>query len=141
MTLDEAVSELVVLRAHLDDLKVESGKAQNRFDELRKRLVPDLLEAAGLVKPDGTASVTHASGARVNLRHEVMAYVKVADQPTFFAWLRDHGAGDLIKETVNTQTLKAWAKEQLENGAEIPAVVQVTPETVAVVTRPKGTDL
>jgi len=36
-----------------------------------------------------------------------------------YSWLKDHGFGDLVQETVNTQTLSAWVREQTEE-AELP---------------------
>ena len=36
-----------------------------------------------------------------------------------YSWLKDHGFGDLVQETVNTQTLSAWVREQIEE-AELP---------------------
>ena len=36
-----------------------------------------------------------------------------------YAWLKDHGFGDLVQETVNSQTLSAWVREQTEE-AELP---------------------
>lgn len=39
----------------------------------------------------------------------------------FFAWLRANGFGDMIQETVNANTLRAWVKEQMEeNNDELP---------------------
>lgn len=35
-------------------------------------------------------------------------------------WLREHGAGDLIKEAVHPSTLKAYIKELRDEGGEIP---------------------
>ncbi|MGI5840547.1 MAG: hypothetical protein ACOX8W_13035 [bacterium] len=31
-----------------------------------------------------------------------------------FAWLRENGFGDLVQETVNANTLSAWAREYME---------------------------
>ncbi len=54
---------------------------------------------------------------------EVYANVKKENQETFFAWLRENGHGDLVKETVYPQTLKSFAKEQIEAGVDLPDYV------------------
>ena|SRR5690606_27570624 len=37
-----------------------------------------------------------------------------------FAWLKDHGFGDMVTETVNANTLSAWVREQLEESESLP---------------------
>ena len=49
-------------------------------------------------------------------------------------WLRAHDAGDLIQETVNASTLKAFCKEQIGKGNDIPPMVKFTPYTYAKIT-------
>lgn len=141
MTLDEAIQEALDLKEAIEDLKTRKTAAEKRFSELTYRTIPDLMQAAGHVKPDGSGSVTHVSGAMVYLRHDVQAYVLAADKPAFFEWLRANGAGEMIKEDVHSGTLKSWAKDRLENSAEIPDLVKVTPATVAILKKPKGTEL
>lgn len=42
-------------------------------------------------------------------------------QEELFTTLREHGAGDLVKESVNGNSLKSWVKEVMEqNGDELP---------------------
>lgn len=41
-------------------------------------------------------------------------------QERAFKWLRDNNLGSIIKETVNSSSLSAAAKEQMENGVELP---------------------
>ncbi len=56
-------------------------------------------------------------------------YPRVVDQQQLFADLRQRGAGTLIKETVNSNTLRAYVKECLENSNEVPKGVDVYAET------------
>lgn len=46
---------------------------------------------------------------------EIYPYVKVEDQERFYAWLRKNDMGDLIKETIHPQTLKAWAGDMVDD--------------------------
>lgn len=59
----------------------------------------------------------------IYLTTKVYAHVKAEDRETFYKWLREHGSGDLIKETVHPQTLNAFAKEQLGEGVKLPDVL------------------
>lgn len=44
------------------------------------------------------------------------------DKDIGMAWLRENGAGALIQETVNAQTLSSWAKNRIEEeGLDLPA--------------------
>jgi hypothetical protein len=43
------------------------------------------------------------------------------DKAAGFEWLRQHGHGGVIQETVNAQTLGALAKELNNDGTELPA--------------------
>lgn len=43
----------------------------------------------------------------------------------FFAWLRENGHGELIKENVHPTTLKSWVKNQRKANQPIPEMVEV----------------
>lgn len=137
-TVMELIEEAERLKEELDRLDAEKKQVSGRYETLRKKLIPDAMHAAGMVNAAGKASVTTMSGARVSLRTEVYASVNVSEQPKFFRWLRENNLGDLIKETVHPQTLKAFAKERRENGEELPEYMKVHEETAAVITRPRG---
>lgn len=135
--LSQLVEEQVGLKTQIDQLEDDLRSLKQRYDDLRMRRLPDLMNALDLVGPDGKASFTHASGARVHLTHRVRAHVPAELQPDFFAWLRANGHGGLIKETVHAQTLGSFAKELLENGRPLPPNLAAHMETVAVVTNSK----
>lgn len=136
-TLDQLVTEFIALKANVDELKTLTKSVEAQYDDMRKRRLPDKMQELGLISPDGKGGFTHSSGAKVHLRVEVYAYCKKENEPAFFEWLREQGHGALIKETVHTQTLKAFAKECLNNGVALPAQLTVTPETQAVLKSPK----
>jgi hypothetical protein len=139
VTLDQLVTEFIDLKTNVEELKALTKSVEAKYDDLRKRRLPDKMQELGLISPDGKGGFTHSSGAKVHLRVEVYAYCKKENEPAFFAWLREEGHGDLIKETVHAQTLKAFAKECLKDGVALPAQLTVTPETHAVLKSPKAT--
>lgn len=54
---------------------------------------------------------------------------KMVNQDALFADLKSRGAGDLIKPTIHSKTLKAYVKECLENSNEVPQGVEIYTKT------------
>lgn len=136
-TLDNLVSEMLDLKSNAEELDALLKSVRTKYDEIRQRRLPDLMQQLGMVSGDGKGSFTHASGAKVHLRLEVYAHYRKENEAEFFEWLRTNGHSGIIRETVNAQTLKAWAKDRVADGEPLPAQLTVTPMTVAVMTAPK----
>ena len=134
-TVVELGREMADLKDRLDKVKAEKKELQEEYDLIRKRKLPEAMEAAGLVSDAGKGSFTLADGRKAHLRTEFRAYVRKADRERVYAWLRDSGMGDLIQETVHHNTLTAFAREQTEEGNELPEEIQTYEDTVAVVTK------
>jgi hypothetical protein len=132
--IDEALELQGVIDSYEESLKA----AKARFDLLRKTLIPDAMRHAKIVDASGHGKVSHHSGARIHLRHDLNAYVLAADKPSLIHWLKKEGHGDLVREEVHHSTLKAFCKERIENRATLPPQVKTSPETVAVITVPKS---
>jgi len=56
-------------------------------------------------------------------------FSKIINREKLFADLKEKGVGDLIRETIYPQTLRAYTKECLENKNEIPQGVEVYTKT------------
>lgn len=113
------VKRLEDLRDKKADLDAELKSVNGALKELEEVLLPDTMRALGIVQGN-RGSFTTESGKRISLRTDVYASTNKAREQEFFEWLRDHNAGDLIKETVNAQTLRAFVREQREQGVTIP---------------------
>lgn len=118
--LTEMVKKLFSLKeekAHLEALLKTCNKD---IKQLAEREIPEMMEENEIekfsVQGVGTVSVTN----------KVFAYVKKEHQDEFFQWLRDHGAEDLIRESVHSSTLNSFAKEQLSEGKELPDYMSTT---------------
>jgi hypothetical protein len=105
-------------------LKLETEKfCKESFDlahderEAAEPVVYALLEAAGFSK------VTTEAGTFYR-RDDL--YASTEDKSAAYAWLREHGHGALITETVNARTLTAFVKECQEAGKEVPKGVKLT---------------
>lgn len=130
--ITELAREMKDIKEALDDMEAKRKSLQARYDEIRKRELPDALATAGL------ANIRLDTGELFSPRQEVYANVLAANRPAFHFWMRDNGHGSLIQESINPQTLKAWAREQVENGRELPPQLTITKEPVIVMTKGKS---
>jgi hypothetical protein len=99
------------------------------YDVLRFELVPEQMEE------DGTERITIAGIGRVSLTADIQVQVLKANQPALYDWFRSNKLGDLIVNTVNSSTLKAWVKRRIQAGELVPDVIKVTPMTRASITK------
>lgn len=132
VAVNTLVDEMIALKVELEGLEDLKKQRQERYDELRKRLVPDKLASLGL------KGLKLSDGGSISLRSDVYPNLDKARELEFFDWLRATGNGALIKETVNHQTLKAFVKERIEGGEAVPDTVRVHTEMTAVYTRPRS---
>ncbi|WVR18108.1 hypothetical protein JXVLWARM_CDS_0057 [Burkholderia phage Bm1] len=103
------------------------------YDFLRKKEIPDLMQA------EDVRTVTFEGIGRVQLAGDCYASIPADQKEAAFSWLRENNYGDLIQEQVNSSTLKAWAKESLEQGRELPeGVFKVEPYTRASIVKVRG---
>lgn len=145
------VANLVRQQLSLEQMVVELEenlkRAKRNLEEVSGQLLPAALEEYGL------SELTMADGSKISVQTVVSASISKERQPDAHDWLRDHGHGDLIKNTVSVtfgrgqdedakelvrrldasgfdpeqkeavhpSTLKAFVKEQVEKGREIPS--------------------
>ena len=93
----------------LDVIKKEIAEFQSQFVELM-----DLRDVQNFSVRDLGTFYVNAS-----------VIPKVTNQVELFGDLRRRGAGDLIKETVNSNTLRAYVKECLDEKNEIPKGIEI----------------
>lgn len=130
LTIAEMAAHFAKLRDIISDFKEQQSGFQKEFDVLRKDIIPAKLDEMGL---DG-APITGIG--RISLRAEVYASIVKDQKDEAYAWLAEHGHGALIKDTVNASSLKAWMKEQLANGEELPEeIFNCVPYTMATLTK------
>lgn len=121
------IHEMDQIQKRKEDLEDQLKEVNAEFDVLRLELIPTKMEEAGMesVKVEGVG--------RISLTGD--AYVSLTDKEGFFDWLQTNNLQNLITETVNPSTLKAFAKKRIKDGLEIPAAVKFTPFTRAAITR------
>ena len=130
----------------IDDLEQQLKEAKKQLLKLTDEELPAMLNEMGISR------FTLDDGSEVVVKQTFGGSITQANKAEAFAWLRDHGHDDIIKNTisvrfgrgeddqatefltvaenqghvpeqkteVHTQTLRAWIKEQTENGNEFP---------------------
>ena len=95
----------------------ESREALAEMEELLSReQIPEIM------KEHGVKTITVEGVGRVTVSYRFSC--SMLDKEMGLDWLRNNGHGGIIIETVNSSTLAAFAKSQLqEQGAELPADV------------------
>lgn len=115
-TLGERVNDYArqvgIIRELEAQLKSHKGELARREERLLENF------AAG-----GIQNMKTSAGQTVYLNREVFARL-VGDTKSAHTALRRVGLGDLIKPTVNAQTLRAYVREKEESGEEIPRGLQ-----------------
>lgn len=121
------------LAAAFDIIKPVYDSINAEYDNIRKKTLPDLMAAEDM------RTATFDGIGRIQLAADCYASIPADQQDTAFAWFRENNYGDLIKETVHSATLKAWAKEGLANGRELPeGVFKIEPYVRASIVKVKG---
>ncbi len=130
MSVKEVVETQAEARATADRLKAEAVAAKAYYDFISIFVLPSKMEDAGL------ENARFEGIGRVSLRGDMQCSTKKGQGPVLLQWLEEHDHEDLIKPGVNPSTLKAFIKEQLEAGKEIPdELLNLYPYTRAVITK------
>ena len=115
--------------------KLIKAPAELAYNHIRFTVLPNLMD------DDGVTSIGVDGVGRVNLQDDIA--VKVLDKDLLRDWLKEQGSEDIIKETVNAQTLAAFIRERMRTAAAekrlavLPAdtIMTVKPLTRAVITK------
>jgi len=115
--MDNRLTELLEKYQNLLEAKDEIAAAQKRnnynIEKARDELVAEMLEQE-------IESVTY-DGFSYTLTPKTRYSKKAGADDALFDLLRDHGLGDLIRETVNAQTLQgAMSEEAKANDGWLP---------------------
>lgn len=103
--------------------------AAERIKEAREALSDMSDSLSRVVIPDLVTNLRNTTGEKPPFNIEGVGRVSVSyrysctmlDKAVGVQWLKDHEQGGIVQETVNAQTLAAFAKDLLENqGKELP---------------------
>lgn len=123
--LTDKIMEMRDLQTQIEDLDAQIKELRRDYDHMRLAEIPALM-----AESNDARSITGAFG-RCTLTSDM--HVQTLDKPALHEWLQQTGNEALIVPTVNAQTLKAFCKEQLVNGVELPEnIVKISPFVRAV---------
>lgn len=129
MDFETVLEHLHAAKRTLDDLKAQQKVAQQLWDFLSLTIAPDRFEKQNVT------NIT-IDGFRYGLRSDLQTSVLKDNRGALYDWLREHDMEDLITETVHAMTLKAWVKEQMMAGNELPDdLLSIHAFTRATITR------
>jgi hypothetical protein len=110
----QQVKEFLQLTLRKRELEEQIKEIDGRLNELQE-------QSLTLFEREGISSL-RLDGHTVYLHRQVWASVD-ASNPYALAELKRNGLGDLVKPTVNGQTLSAWVRERQEEDKPIPPVL------------------
>jgi hypothetical protein len=106
--------ELFEIKDAKKDLEEQLKTINKRKEQIETRDLPELMD-------DQTITNLGVEGyGTIFLQVGTRAYINVDDRDEAYNWLKDGGFGDIIKPTVHHSTLKAFVREQLDNGQSVP---------------------
>lgn len=116
-------------------VKKRALEADLRAVEERLRGVEEVLSAQMIDSRTQRLTIgLDDAGVQVTLYLQRERWAKATDPEALAAALRANGLGAMIKpESVNTQTLSAYVREQVDGGMEIPADVSAAIEVTEAV--------
>lgn len=134
MILTKLAKRLKQLSDIHDQLDLVRKQLNDEFDQLKLKDLPDLMIEMEL------RTFTVEGIGRVQISGDVYASIAAANRDEAYAWLKANNYGDLIQETVNASTLKAWMKEGLTSGRKTPPekLFKCTPYTKAALVKVRG---
>lgn len=99
------------------------------YDVLRLELIPSKMDEEGIqnIRIEGIGRLSLTADAYVSL--------DASKKEEFYQWLAENNLGDLIQQTINSSTLKAFAKDRTKKGEPLPGAVRFTPFTRASITK------
>lgn len=131
----KSVPEMAAMMKDLKDRAEKADRAAKdlkaELDHVRQNIIPDAMDELGVSSMNikGVGRLTITGDARVS----TVGGAKEA----LFEWLRQNDFEELITEVVNASTLKAFYKEQKEQGNPLPSedIVRYEPFSRASITK------
>ncbi len=128
----ELAAQMAAAKDELDVLTETVKAIRDGYDRIRLDELPDAMHEAGMVAATGKGGFTLADGRKVFLQTDMHVALAAQDRERFYAWLEDAGHEDLLVRHVHPSTLKAFCKEQISEGQDLPEMIVTHPFLKAV---------
>lgn len=128
--LESLVRLYVDVGNRLDALSTAKAEMHKLNELLRINKIPDLMDEQGIT------SVTFDGIGRVTLTSDLRAAIPKMCREDAYKWMEENGYGDLVVETINPSTLKAFCKRRIKDGEPLPEdLFKLSPFSRASVTK------
>lgn len=116
-SLSDACREYKALRDLYEALDEHRKKLHELLEGLNRETIPSMMEEAGTP----SLKVECADGIHYRFVKSQRMSASMVNKEGGIAWLREAGQGGIVQETVNAQTLGAFAKRWIqEDGKDLP---------------------
>ena len=120
-TLRELCAKMQGLQTEKETLE-ESLKTTNAaIDDLRLKQIPEMMDQIEV------RNATFPGIVRIHLAADLYCSTKAGQKDAAMQWLRDMEMDGMISETYNASSMKALVRRLIEQGAEIPDCLNVSP--------------
>lgn len=109
--LGKTVDTVSTVSKAFDALEADIKKVREQIAKIKEVYIPEKFD-------DEEISSFNTDDFRITRTRRI--YASILDQEAAFEWLEKNDLGALIKPTVNSSALSGAAKEQMENGKELP---------------------
>lgn len=110
----ELAARLAELRDQISNKESEVSLLKQEREILQKKVLPEKMSA------DGMQNVTVKGVGRLSISTDMQVSVLAENRMLLQRWLKDNGFGELVVETINSSTLKAFVKERVNEGNDLP---------------------
>jgi hypothetical protein len=124
------VQRMKELRDLKEEREAEMKMINAEYDVLRYETIPEKMDS------DGIERISYEGIGRISLTGDLLVSTKAGAKDQLFTWFREHELADLVQDSINPSTLKAWVKGRMEKGLDIPTdLINITPITRAGITK------
>lgn len=113
------MSDVFQLADQLADLKRRKKELEDELKEVNAMIAKTDEELSTIMLEEELQSFNR-NGQTFYVNTKTYASAVPDKKHELFAWLKNHGYGDMVTETVNANTLSAWVREQLEESESLP---------------------
>jgi len=131
-TIQQLATRQRAIQEQLDVIKTITTGLQKELDTIRLNILPEKMDEEDIT------NITVTGVGRVVVQSDIYFSIPADSKEDAYEWLKTNGHADLVQETVNSSSGKAWAKEMFKKGQVLPEnLFKVTPFSRAQITKIK----
>jgi hypothetical protein len=111
--------DLFIVADDLVRYRDQKKKAEDALKEINELIAQTEEQLVAAMVEEEMQNFTR-NGRQFILTNRTYANAKAGMMPAVCEWMKDNGLGDMVKESIHPQTLRAWVKEQIEEVGALP---------------------